>query len=221
MTQVASKIYNRLLLNRILPVIDKVLRPNQNGFRPLRSTSACILALRRIIEELANYQKEAVINFIDFRKAFDSIDRERMFPILDAYGIPAEVVNTIKLMYTNTSAVVITPECLTERFTIKTGVLQGDHPAPFLFIICLDYALRQAIDTTDGFTMKRGMSPRQPAEVISNLGYVDDIALFVDTIPQEQDLLIKVELACQYIGLFLNTDETKYMHLNPPSPCQI
>ena len=34
-------------------------------------------------------------------------------------------------------------------------------------------------------------------------------------------LLVKVELACQSIGLFLNADKTKYMHLNPTSPCQI
>ena len=221
LTQVASKIYNRLLLNRIRPVIDKVLSTNQNGFRPLRSTSSHILALRRVIEELANHEKEAVITFIDFRKAFDSIDRDRMFLILDAYGIPAEIVNAIKVMYTNTSAAVITPEGLTEMFTIKTGVLQGDPLAPFLFIICLDYALRQAIDITDGFTLKKRMSSRYPAEVLADLGYADDIALLEDTISEAQGLLLKVELACQSIGLYLNTDKTKYIHLNPSSPGQI
>ena len=87
LTQVASKIYNRCLLNRVRPVIDKVLRPNQNGFRKGRSTTSHILALRRIVEELKNHDIEAVLTFIDFRKAFDSIDRGRMFQILEAYGI--------------------------------------------------------------------------------------------------------------------------------------
>ena len=71
LSQVGAKVYNRCLLNRIRPVLDKVLRPNQNGFRPERSTSSHVLALRRIVEELKNHKKEAVISFIDFRKAFD------------------------------------------------------------------------------------------------------------------------------------------------------
>ena len=49
--QIASKIYNRLILNRIRPVIDRLLCPSQNGFRLGKSTLSHLLALRRIIEE--------------------------------------------------------------------------------------------------------------------------------------------------------------------------
>ena len=86
-----------MILNRIRPIIDKLLRPNQNGFRALRSTTVQILALRRIVEEVLNHDKEAVIIFIDFMKAFDSIDRESMFKILAAYGIPPFIVEAIKI----------------------------------------------------------------------------------------------------------------------------
>ena len=82
LTETAAKVYNRLLLNRIRPELEKILRPNQNEFRPLRSTSSQILALRRIIEEMRNHQKEAAIIFIDFKKAFDSVDRNTLFHIL-------------------------------------------------------------------------------------------------------------------------------------------
>ena len=51
LAQSASKIFNRLILNRTRLVIDKVLRPNQNGFRENRSTSSHLLALRRLIKE--------------------------------------------------------------------------------------------------------------------------------------------------------------------------
>ncbi|XP_038055810.1 uncharacterized protein LOC119727814 [Patiria miniata] len=96
LSQTAAKVYNRLLLNRIRPEVEKILRPNQSGFRPLRSTSSQILALRRLIEEIRNHQKEAAIIFIDFCKAFDSVDRPTMFKILHAYGIPEETTNAIK-----------------------------------------------------------------------------------------------------------------------------
>ena len=62
-----SKVINRMILNRIQPAIDEHLRPNQNGFRPNRSTSSRILALRRIIEGVKQNKLPAVIMFVDFR----------------------------------------------------------------------------------------------------------------------------------------------------------
>ena len=214
LSQVSAKIYNRLL-NRIRPVVDKLLRPNQNGFRPQRSTSAHILALRRIVEELHNHEMEAAIVFIDFRKAFDSIDRNKMFQILEAYGIPTETIEAIKVMYQDTTAVVITPECLTDKFFINTGVLQGDPLAPLLFIICLDYAMRMALNNSDGLTLHTQKSKRKPAEKLSDLDFADDIALLSDSLADAQAMLNRVEQSCQAVGLHLNSTKTKFMHINP------
>ena len=158
---------------------------------------------------------EAVLTFTDFCKVFDCIDRSQMFQILEAYGIPPDVVAATRVMYENTSAVVITPEGETEQFPIDTGVLQGDPLAPFLFIVCLDYALCPAITGSDGLTLKHCHSSHHPAIVLPDLHYADDIALLANSIKSAQDLLICVEKACQDVGLFLNTPKTKYMHLNP------
>ena len=221
LSQVAAKAYNRVILNRVRPVIDKILRPNQNRFRPDRSTSSQLLALGRIVEEIKNYKKEAVIIFIDFRKAFDSIDRKKMLEILEAYGIPPEIVKAIKVMYEDTSAVVITPEGETDSFAINTGVLQGDPLAPFLFIVCLDYALRTSIIDSDGLTLKKRQSRRYPAVTLPDLDFADDIAMLEDTCVEAQDLLHRMEKACNDIGLFLNYDKTKYIHINPTTPSSI
>ena len=222
LTQIAAKVYNRLLLNRLRPVLDQLLRPNQNGFRPLRSTSAQILALRRIVEEVRNHRKEAVLVFIDFRKAFDSINRNTMFEILLAYGVPPPLVEAIRDMYVNTSATVLTPEGETDTFSIDTGVLQGDPLAPFLFILTLDYAMRKAVEPNDGLTLKRRQSTRHPATVLPDLDFADDICLLEDTLSTAQDFLHRVETAVQDIGLFLNASKTKFMHINPPDEsCQL
>ena len=215
LSQTAAKVYNRLLLNRIRPEVEKILRPNQSGFRPLRSTASQILALRRLIEEIRNHQKEAAIIFIDFRKAFDSVDRPTMFKILHAYGIPEETINAIKIMYEDTSAVVLTPEGESDSFSVNTGVLQGDPLAPYLFIIVLDYALRTALNVTDGLTLSRRRSSRHPAQYLSDLDYADDISLLADTLLDAESLLHKVEACCKSIGLSLNAKKTKYMVINP------
>ena len=96
---------------------------------------------------MKNHQKENAIIFNDFKKAFDSVDGNIRFQILHAYDIPEKIVTATQIMYVNTFAVVLTPEGETTNFNIKTGVLQGDPLAPYIFIIVLDYALRTAIET--------------------------------------------------------------------------
>ena len=106
LTAISAKIYNLLLLNRIRPEIDPILRKNQNGFRASRSTSGQILTIMRILEGTKAKNLRATLLFINFSKAFDSIHRGRMREILLAYGIPCETVNGIMMLYKNTRSMV-------------------------------------------------------------------------------------------------------------------
>ena len=72
-------------MNRIQPIVDTLLRNNQNGFRPGRVTIIHILAIRRLIEGFKTRYIQSIITFGDFKKAFDSIDREVLFKILKIY----------------------------------------------------------------------------------------------------------------------------------------
>ena len=215
---IVAKMYNRMILNRIRSVIDLKLRINQNGFRPGRSTVAQILTLRRILEGVKANHLPAVITFIDFKKAFDSIHRAKMMRILKAYGIPPNLLRAIEAMYSNTKARVMTPDGETEQFDITAGVLQGDTLAPFLFIIVLDYAMRKAMadgkEEELGFTIKPRRSRRHPKEVVADLDFADDIALLADAIQQAQELLLRVETECNKVGLGLNGPKTKYLAYN-------
>ena len=221
---IIAKIYNRLILNRIRSVIDVKLRINQNGFRSKRTTVAQILTLRRIIEGVKANNLPAVLTFIDFKKAFDSIHRGKMMQILRAYGIPPNLLRAIERMYTNTKAKVTTPDGETELFDITAGVLQGDTLAPFLFIIVLDYAMRKALgDREDdlGFTITPRKSRRHPKQTIADLDFADDIALLSDAIQQAQELLTRVESECKKVGLGLNGPKTKALTYNIDNPPQL
>ena len=141
---IAAKVYNRILLNRIRPVVDPVLRQNQAGFRKGRGCAHQIHILRRIMEGALNQQLPLFVTFIDFRKAFDSIDRRMMFAILRHYGIPEKIVRAIRVLYDNSRSSVFVDGLLTEEFEVTTGVLQGDVLAPFLFIIIIDFLMTNA-----------------------------------------------------------------------------
>ena len=69
----AIKIYNDLLLNFIEPDIEKILRKNENGFWRNRSTALQILTISRILEWVRAKNLKMKHLFVDFFKAFDSI----------------------------------------------------------------------------------------------------------------------------------------------------
>ena len=206
-----------MLLNRIRPHLDDKLRPNQCGFREKRSTTEQILALRRIIEGIEDKNLSAVVTFIDFKKAFDTIHGGKMSKILKAYSIQDIIANAIEDTYQGTKAKVITPDGDTDEFDILAGVLQGDTLAPYLFIIVLDYCLRSAIEGKEerlGFTI----TPRRSRQVgplnITDLDFADDIALLSDTATQAQELLRNVENAALCVGLHMNAKKTQFMTYN-------
>ncbi|XP_035664112.1 uncharacterized protein LOC118407702 [Branchiostoma floridae] len=211
------KLYNRMLLNRLRPLLDPLLRSSQNGFRQGRSTVGQIMAIRRLLEGVNHKNLSCIITFIDFKKAFDSIHRGKLMDILRAYGVPEKLVTAIAATYSQTWAKVRTPDGDTEPFQILAGVLQGDTLAPFLFIVALDYALRCAIEGKEerlGFTLKERASRRIPAKIVTDLDFADDIALISDTAEKACTLLNAVERQCQRIGLQLNTKKTKVMAFN-------
>ena len=166
LTSVVCKTLNRMILNRMKPSIENRLRDNQNGFRPGRSTTSHILALRRILEGAKAKNLTAVMLFIDFKKAFDSVHRGLLMKILRAYGVPEELVRLIESMYSGTKAKVLTADGLTEIFEILAGVLQGDTLAPYLFVIVVDYIMTIVVDNEPdaGFTVKPARSRRVKAK---------------------------------------------------------
>ena len=220
LTSIVSKTLNRMILNRIKPSLENLLRINQNGFRPGRSTTSHILALRRILEGAKAKNLSAVLTFIDFKKAFDSVHRGLLMKILRAYGIPDAIVNLIDKMYTGTMAKVITADGLTEVFEILAGVLQGDTLAPYLFVIVIDYIMTVAIDDLDediGFTIKPARSRRVKAEKLTDAEFADDVALLTNTMEEAQHLLQSLEAAASAIGLQMNESKTKFIAVNIPN----
>ena len=99
---------------------------------------------------------------------------------MEAYGISEVIMQTIALTYKDTHAKAITPDGETENFEITKGVQQGDTLVPFLFVITLDYARRQAIGGHEeefGFEITKKQSRRHSATILTDPSYADDITL--------------------------------------------
>ena len=216
-----AKTVNKMILNRLQKKIDPHLRPNQNGFRPGRNTTAHILALRRLLEGVRSHNRKAIVLYIDFRKAFDSINRNKMIKILKAYDVPPNLLQAIILMYENTKARIISPDGETEFFKILAGVLQGDTLAPYLFIIVLDYVLRKTFKGREeelGFKLHRRRSSRIKAVHVTDLDFADDLAILVEEIEQAQQALTALENEAGKVGLVCNAKKTELQSFNQTGP---
>ena len=116
----------------------------QAGFRQNRSCTDQIATLRIIIEQSIEWNSPLYVNFIDYEKAFDSVDRDTLWKLLRHYGMPVKIVNLIKNTYEGTSCRVVHGGQLTNGFLVRTGVRQGCLLSPLLFLLTIDWIMKTA-----------------------------------------------------------------------------
>ena len=95
------------------------------------------------------------------------------------------------MLYRNTKVKIRSPDGDTDYFDIVAGVLQGDTLALYLFIICLDYVLRTAIDKMkgNGFKLTKERSRKYPTHTITDADYTDDTTVLANTPAQAESML--------------------------------
>ena len=88
--------------------------------------------------------------FIDFKKVYDSVRREVLNNILIEFGIPVTPIRLIKMCLTEMYRRVQVGRNLSEKFSIRNGLKQGDSLSPLLFNLLLEYAIKRAHVNQDG-----------------------------------------------------------------------
>ena len=205
---VPSKVLTRIILERLKDAIDEQLRPEQAGFRKDKSCTDQIATLRIIIEQSLEWQSPLYMNFIDFQKAFDSIDRETIWKLLQHYGIPPIFLNLIKQLYHEATCQIIHNGKLTEAFEMKTGVRQGCLLSPMIFLMVVDWVMKE--------TVKAGKTGIQwtLTQCLEDLDFADDLCLISQKHQHIQTKTDKLTQTAAKTGLFRLWASSR----NPPSP---
>ena len=139
--------------------------------------------------------------FVDFCKAFDSVNRNAMLHTLSNYDVLEEIINAIAVVYNNPSCFVQTPGGPTELFATTAGILQGKTLPPFFFVIVVDYVLRQSVDNINHYGLFIGLrSSRLSYKHLTDLENGDDLALVAEQIMSDQQLLVSLENAAAKVG---------------------
>ena len=211
LTSVPSKVFGRVLIERIIHGVNNKLRDEQAGFRRGRSTVEQIFILRNIIEQVVEWQSTLYVAFVDFEKAFDSVDRESLWKIMSSYGIPPKIIKMIQILYEDNEYAVLDEGEESEWFKVKTGVKQGDVMSGFLFLIVVDWIMKNVTEGNNTgirwkFTSK-----------LEDLEFVDDIALFSSNIQHMQSKVSKLNEFAAKTGLKINNKKTEVLRINSKS----
>ena len=119
-------------LSRWVEDNDKVT-DEQNGFRRKRSTIDHVSSLTSLIETRKKLKKSTFCAFIDFKKAYDSINREQLWQWLSEIGVSGKLFKTIKSLYSSVTSCVRVNNMHTDWFDVKCGLRQGCILSPILF----------------------------------------------------------------------------------------
>ena len=165
------------------------------------------------MEKAREFQKNTYFCFIDYAKAFDCLDHNKLWKILQEMGIPDHLTCLLRNLYAGQEATVRTGHGTTDWFQIGKGVHQGCILSPFLFNFYAEYIMRNAgLEETQAGIKIAGRN-------INNLRYADDTTLLAESKEELKSLLMKEE--SKKVGLKLNIQKMKIMASGPITSWQI
>ena len=188
----------RILQARLQQYVNRELPDVQAGFRKGKGTRDQIVSIRWIIKKAREFQKNIYFCFIDYAKAFDYVDHNKLQKILKEMGIPDHLTCLLRNLYAGQEATVRTGHGTTDWFQIERGVYQGCILSPCLFNLYAEYVMKNS-----------GLEEAQ-AEIkivgrnISNLRYADDTTLLAESEEKLRSLLMKVKEESEKVGLKFN-----------------
>jgi sorting nexin-29 len=140
---VAYIVFSNCILTRIKEKAEQTIGEYQGGFRPGKSTTNQIFNISQLYQKTLEFDKEIHTLFVDFKKAYDSIHRESLINILKAFDFPQKLVNLVSINIMETVVKIKVGNIKSNRFTVKSGLRQGDSISPILFNLVLEKVIRE------------------------------------------------------------------------------
>ena len=134
----------KILQARLQQYVNRGFPDVQAGFRKGRGTRDQIANIHWITEKAREFQKSIYFCFIDYAKAFDCVDHNKLWKILKEMGIPDHLTCLFKNLYTGQEATVRTGHEITDWFQIGKGVCQSYIFSPCYFKLYVEYIMRNA-----------------------------------------------------------------------------
>ena len=199
---------------------NSILGMEQAGFRHGFSTIDHIFALHCIAAYYTAKRKRLYVAFLDYKKAFDLIDRQALWSKLLQSGIRGQVLDVIRNLYNRAKSCIRARDGMSEFFVSKIGVRQGENLSPLLFALYLnDFKefMDNRVDGLDDISSAISLAGSDTARELDTLVrmsvllYADDTILMAETENGLQLALKAVEEYCRTWTITVNPAKTKVL----------
>lgn len=196
------KLFMRLLLKKNERKLDENLSHNQAGFRKNYSTTDHMFVIQQLIEKHNEMNIDLVLGFVDFSKAFDSIEHPFLWKSLYDQNIPVKYIRIIKKIYNNSETQIKINNQLGRKLKIKRGIKQGDPLSPKCFTATLEEIVKN-LNHTKGLKISN--------HYLNQLSFADDIVLISDNMKNMSEMMNELYEKAKIYGLEINFEKTKIM----------
>ena len=177
----------KILQARLQQYVNCDLPDVQAGFRKGKGTRDQIAKIHWIIEKAREFQKNTYFCFIDYAKAVDCVDHNKLWKILKEMGIPDYLICLLRNLFAGQEATVRTGHGTTDWFQIGKGVRQGCILSPCLFNLYAKYIMQNArLDEAQAGIKTAGRNSNY-------LRYADDTTLMAESKEELKSFLVKVK----------------------------
>ena len=195
----------KILQVRLQQYVKSELPDVPAAFRKGRGTRDQVVNIRWIIKKAREFQKNIYFCFIDYAKALDCVDHNKLWKNMKEMGIPDRLTCLMRNLYAGQKATVRTGHGTTDWFQIGKGVGQGCILSPYLFNFYAEYIMRNAglEEAQAGIKIAR--------RNINHFRYADDTTLMVESEDELKSLLMNVKEESEKAGFKLSIQKTKIM----------
>ncbi|KAJ0179579.1 hypothetical protein K1T71_005291 [Dendrolimus kikuchii] len=175
------KLFSRVITNRLARRLDEFQPPEQAGFRKGYSTVDHIHTVRQIIQKTEEYNQPLCMAFVDYEKAFDSIETWAVLESLQRCRIDWRYIEVLRCLYDAATMTVQIQDRRAKPIPLRRGVRQGDVISPKLFTNAMEDVFKTLEWNERGININ--------GERISHLRFADDIVVFAETLEGLTDML--------------------------------
>jgi len=198
------KVFIKIIHNRLYSKCEQSMGKTQFGFKSALGTREALFAIQVLVQNCKDVQKDVFLGFIDYEKAFDRVQHNKLIQILENMDIDEKDIQCIKNLYWHQTAKVKSEDITTADLQINRGVRQGCILSPLLFNIYSEKIFQESIAEENKGIKVNG-------KFINNIRYADDTTIIADSIEDLQHLMNKINLHSKEFGLNINSKKTKFM----------
>ena len=179
-----SKLYCMILLQRLedYMIKNKIISPSQIGFQKGHRTSDHIYLLKTLVMKALRRKKKLFVAFIDFKKAYDTVDRKILLKTLHDSGVQGKFLSNILSMYNRVSYSIKLKNGTMNPIPSNLGLKQGCPLSPLLFNIYINDIGEYLKTTKTDFLTVNGTN-------VNHFLYADDLVLLAESKEELQELL--------------------------------